>query len=119
MLVAVTGATGLVGRYLVRQLLADGQRVRAWYRPASDRSEMPAEVEWVEGHLGEDDATRRLVRGADAVVHAAVDWSERGGDILAFLDTNFMGSIQLLAAARSAGVGRFLYVASCAVHEVS
>jgi nucleoside-diphosphate-sugar epimerase len=118
MLVAVTGATGLVGRYLVRRLLADGHSVRAWFRPESDRSDMPGAVEWLPGRLGDAAATRDLVRGAGAVVHAAVDWAERTGDVIAFLEVNFMGSVRLMESARQAGAGRFVYVASCAVHEV-
>lgn len=115
MLVAVTGGTGLVGRYMIRYLLERGQRCRAWYRSGSDRSDLPAEVEWCPGQLGQGHA--ELVHGADAVVHAAVDWSERRGDIERFLTTNFMGSIRLMEAARQAGVQRFIYVSSCAVHE--
>ena len=118
MLVAVTGATGLVGRYLVRHLLAQGHSVRAWFRPESDRSQMPDAIDWRPGTLGDPDAAGELVRGADAVVHAAVDWSERNGDVIDFLNVNFMGSVRLMDAARKAGVGRFVYVASCAVHEV-
>jgi nucleoside-diphosphate-sugar epimerase len=117
MLVAVTGATGLVGRYLVRRLLADGHRVRAWCRPSSDRSDMTDAIDWRPGQLA-DPAVAPLVDGADAVVHAAVDWTDRHGDVLAFLDVNFMGSVRLMEAARRAGVCRFVYVASCAVHDV-
>src|SRR5207253_28959 len=77
MRVAVTGATGFLGRYLVRQLAEAGHRLRCWYRPGSDRSgfdEVAAAVEWVPGQLGEASATRELIQGADAVVHAAVQW---------------------------------------------
>ena len=38
MLIAVTGATGFLGRYLVRRLASAGHRLRCWYRPSSDRS---------------------------------------------------------------------------------
>lgn len=115
MLIAVTGATGLVGRYLIRHLLDRGHRCRAWYRAGSDRGGLPAQVEWCPGQLGQ--GHHELVRGVDAVVHAAVDWSERRGDIERFLTTNFMGSIRLMEAARQANVARFVYVSSCAVHE--
>src|SRR6266542_5540835 len=75
MRVAVTGATGFLGRYLVRQLVEAGHSLRCWYRPGSDRSgfgKVAEAVEWVPGQLGEAPATRELIQGADAVVHAAV-----------------------------------------------
>ncbi|HEY8505883.1 MAG TPA: NAD(P)-dependent oxidoreductase [Gemmataceae bacterium] len=118
MLVAVTGATGLVGRYLTPHLLAGGHSVRAWYRPSSDRSGLPEGIDWRQGQLGDAGAAEALVRGADAVVHAAVDWSERHGSLTDFLEVNFMGSIRLMEAARAAGVRRFVFISSCAVHEV-
>ena len=37
MRIAVTGATGFLGRYIVHQLARDGHRLRCWHRPGSDR----------------------------------------------------------------------------------
>jgi nucleoside-diphosphate-sugar epimerase len=126
--IAVTGATGLVGRYLVRQLAAAGHRLRCWFRPASDRSgldEVAAAIEWLPGQLGDADATRALVRGADALVHAAVQWQgprNRGrgshGPDDVFLGVNLTGSLQLFQDAVEARVARCVYLSSCAVHEV-
>ncbi|MDE0177272.1 MAG: NmrA family NAD(P)-binding protein, partial [Gammaproteobacteria bacterium] len=39
MLVAVTGATGIVGRFVVERLAREGARIRALVRPTSDRRE--------------------------------------------------------------------------------
>src|SRR5262249_50589774 len=39
-------------------------------------------------------------------------------DLLAFLDANFMGSIRLFQAAHAAGVPRFVFISTCAVHEI-
>jgi nucleoside-diphosphate-sugar epimerase len=126
MLIAVTGATGFLGRYLVRHLTGAGHRLRCWYRPTSDRDGLEGTaVEWLPGRLGDDGATRALVQGVDAVVHSALDWERVGGrragwqgDPLAFLEANLMGSLRLFQAARSAGVPRFVFISTCAVHEV-
>ncbi len=128
MKIAVTGATGFLGRYLVRQLVGAGHHLRCWYRPGSDRGgfhDVAEAVEWRPGALGDPAATRQLVAGADAVVHAAVQWQEprnrgRGspGAADVFLAINLTGSLQLFQAAQGAAVARFVFVSTCAVHEV-
>jgi nucleoside-diphosphate-sugar epimerase len=128
MLIAVTGATGFLGRYIVRQLVGAGHRLRCWHRPSSDRSgfeSIAGAIEWLPGQLGDLDATDQLVRGADALVHAAVQWEgprNRGrgshGDPNVFFGVNLTGSLQLLNAAREAGAKRCVFISTCAVHEV-
>jgi nucleoside-diphosphate-sugar epimerase len=128
MRIAITGATGFLGRYLVRHLAAAGHPLRCWYRPGSDRSGFDGladGVEWLPGALGDEEAVRGLVRGADAVVHAAVQWEgprNRGrgshGAAGVFFGVNLTGSLQLFQAAFAAGVPRFVFVSTCAVHEV-
>jgi nucleoside-diphosphate-sugar epimerase len=126
--IAVTGATGFLGRYIVRHLAAAGQRLRCWFRSASDRGgfdDVAAAVTWLPGSLGDESATTALVQGVDAVVHAAVEWQGPGnrrgesrGDIRAFVEANVLGSLLLFQAAHRAGVPRFVFISSCAVHEV-
>lgn len=128
MLVAVTGATGFLGRYVVRQFTASGHRLRCWYRPTSDRTgfdDQADRIDWLPGGLGDPAATEALVRRADAVVHAALQWERHDGfrsggreDLEGFLEANLMGSLRLFRAAFTAGVGRFVFVSTCAVHEV-
>ena len=75
MKIAITGATGFLGRYLVRQLAAEGHQLRCWYRPTSDRSgleDAAAAIEWVAGALDDSDSCGPLMDGCDAVVHAAL-----------------------------------------------
>jgi nucleoside-diphosphate-sugar epimerase len=125
MKIAVTGATGFLGCYLVRQLIRAGHHVRCWYRPESDRSGVDEGIEWLPGQLGDRAAVQQLVGGVDAVVHAAVEWQgprNRGagshGAPDVFMGVNLTGSLQLFQAAFEAGVPRLVFVSTCAVHEV-
>ena len=125
MRIAVTGATGFLGRYIVHQLAEQNHRCRCWYRPSSDRSgfdPIADRIEWVPGDLGNTDACRSLVEGCEAVVQAALyrpGAAFRGGegDILEFAQKNVIGTLQLIEAARRAGVKRFVFISTCAVHE--
>lgn len=126
--IALTGATGFLGRYLVGHLAAGGHRLRCWYRPSSDRGalgDLAGAIEWLPGELGDEAATAALVRGVDAVVHAAVQWegprnrgSGRHGAPEGFFGVNLTGSLQLFQSAFEAGVSRFVFISTCAVHEV-
>lgn len=122
MLVAVTGAGGYVGRFVAAELLARGDRVRAWARPGTDRGGFEGPVAWRPGDLAEPDGFEGFLAGADAVVHAAyrhVPGRYRGGegdDLGAFLDVNLTGGLRLLEAARAAGVRRFVFLSSRAVY---
>ncbi len=128
MYLALTGATGFLGRYLVRRLVTAGHRLRCWYRPTSDRAgfdDVAGAIEWLPGGLGDEAATAALVRGVDAVVHAAVQWEgprSRGrgshGDPDVFLGVNLTGSLRLFQTAYEAGVARCVFLSTCAVHEV-
>lgn len=70
--VAITGATGFIGRHLVRHLGQSGWQVRILTRrlpQTPDHADLTIEV--VIGALEDRHALERLVRGADAIVHAA------------------------------------------------
>jgi 2-alkyl-3-oxoalkanoate reductase len=71
-LAAVTGATGFLGRYIVRTLALAGWRMRILARRPLEHPELAdLELETVCGDLSDRGALRALVEGADAVVHAA------------------------------------------------
>jgi len=122
--IAVTGSTGFLGRYIVNHLLSEGHGIRSWHRDGSDRGGfVDGDHQWIPGALGEADSARALVRGADAVIHSALHHPGGGfrggeGDLTEFVQTNVVGTIQLIEAARSAGVGRFVFISPCAVHEI-
>ncbi|MGH6925056.1 MAG: NAD-dependent epimerase/dehydratase family protein, partial [Propylenella sp.] len=124
MIVAVTGATGYAGQYIVRRLLEGGAHVRAWRRASSNVSALLREVEWIEGGLTRPETAAALVKGADALVHAALDHAPglyRGGegsDLAGFIERNVGGSLSLLLAARKAEVERCIFVSTRAVFGV-
>ncbi|RJP30405.1 MAG: NAD(P)-dependent oxidoreductase [Phycisphaerales bacterium] len=125
MKIAVTGATGFLGRYIVNHLVDAGHECRCWFRQSSDRGGFDGHeqsIEWVPGALGDEVSCRRLTGGADAVVHAALFRPGPGfrgaeGDLRTFVDVNVTGAIQLIESARAAGVWRFIFISTCAVHE--
>ncbi len=124
MRIALTGATGFIGRYIAAHLAAEDHRLLCWYRRDSDRSgfEMLAEsLQWVEGDLSDQVSCRELVHGCDAVVHAALyhpgGGFRGGGDPIEFIETNVVGTVRLIEAARKSGVGRFVFLSTCAVYE--
>ena len=77
--VAVTGAAGTVGGFVVEQLLAKDYRVVAIDRPGSALPAPDARIEVRAGDLTDEGFCKESVRGADAVIHtaAAIDiaWS--------------------------------------------
>ena len=124
MQIAVTGATGFLGRYIASHLSTQGHACRCWFRPGSDQGgfESGFKIEWLPGELGDRDAARALVADCDAVVHAALYHPGGGfrggeGDLLQFVEKNVLGTLQLITESREAGVGRFVFISSCAVHE--
>lgn len=124
MQLAITGATGFLGRYMVNHLTAQGHSCRCWFRPGSDQGGFGDEagIEWLPGELGDDEAARTLVADCDAVVHSALYHPGGGfrgneGNLLEFVQKNLVGSLALIEAARKAGVGRFIFISTCAVHE--
>jgi nucleoside-diphosphate-sugar epimerase len=126
MKIAITGATGFIGHYLVRRLVKSGHQLKLWHRTGSDRSalsEADPGIEWIEGELGISQDAQQLIHGCDAVIHAGL-WRPgegfRGseGDVVEFARVNLLGTLQLIEAARTANVERFIFVSTCAVHEV-
>lgn len=125
MRIAVTGATGFLGHYIANHLASAGHVCRCWYRPGSDRGGFEAverQIEWTAGELGDQKACNHLVEGSDAIVHGALYYVGSGflrseGNLLEFVEKNLLGTLKLVEAARQAGVGRFIFISTCAVHD--
>ncbi len=110
----ITGASGFVGRHLRTHLEEQGQRV-----VGLDREHGP-DGDGVD--IGDAPALRRAMTDArpDAVYHLA-GWSDVGSswrDPVAVLRANAEGTLNVLTAARDAGVGRVLVVTSAEVYGI-
>lgn len=115
--IAVTGATGFVGRYLVRALLDRGARVIGVVRhpdrvPALAR----AGVDMRRADLANRDALRLAFAGADAVIANAglVSLGARRAELIA---TNTNGTHNVMLAAAAAGIGRVVLMSSTTVYR--
>lgn len=111
--VAITGATGFVGRHVLDHLLSAGHHARALARDP-DRAglrDRPG-VTVVAGDLFDHAALRRLVDGADAVVHLVGIIAERPARGQTFERVHVEGASNLLAAARGGGVKRWIHMSA-------
>jgi nucleoside-diphosphate-sugar epimerase len=111
----VTGATGMLGSYLVERLDGDGWNVRALVRDVRSAAWLEGMgAEPVEGDLADASAVRASVRGCDVVFHAGGAVGA-GGDPRLFHVANVRGTENVVAAASSASA-RVVHVSSTAVY---
>jgi nucleoside-diphosphate-sugar epimerase len=121
-LYVVTGGAGFIGSNIVEELVARRQRVRVLDNFANGRREnltaFGDAVEVVDGDLRDLDACRRAVDGASVVLHlAALGSVPRSiADPITSNDVNAGGTLNVLVAARDAGVRRVVYSSSSSVY---
>lgn len=107
-MILVVGATGTLGRKVVRTLLASGEEVRAMTRVLAKVDELKAlGARPVRANLADPESLEFAVRGARAVVAAAHSILGRGHDSSEAVDDE--GHRSLIDAARAAGVDHFIY----------
>ncbi len=116
-LAAVTGASGFIGRHLVRVLADNGWRVRLLLRRdpvVAEWRDCPLQI--VAGSLRDTTALERLVEGASAVIHVA--GLIKAATRAEFFRVNRDGTTAMAAAVqRSAPRAHFLHVSSIAARE--
>jgi nucleoside-diphosphate-sugar epimerase len=117
--VLVTGATGFIGRRLVRRLISAGACVRVLVRPTSNLQVLGDgrnRLEVCQGDLKDADSLKASVRGAEIVFHLANSvgrtWEETR-------QATVRGTQCFLESAREAGVQRFIYLSSMSVYDFS
>ncbi len=115
----VTGGAGFIGSHLTQALLQRGEQVRIVDNFSTGKREnVPAGVEVIEGDLADDGVAARAAAGCDYVLHqAAIPSVPRSvKDPLGTHRANVDGTMQMLVAARDAGVKRLVFAGSSSTY---
>lgn len=128
-MVFVTGATGILGRIIVLELLKKGKTIRAAKRPASNIDEVKHsyqfytenpevffnKIEWVNVDFDDIHSLQNALVGVTEVYHCAAKVSFHPKDEKEMYHTNIKGTENLLFACEGSAVQKFLHVSSIAV----
>lgn len=108
--VLVTGAAGMLGRFVVRELLAHGYTVRGL-----DRRQGETDIKWHVGDVTDPALVAKAIAGADAVLHIAAIPNIWSGDGQTIMHVNLLGTYTVFEAAEAAGLERAIFCSSDSV----
>ncbi|KFF25485.1 NAD-dependent epimerase/dehydratase family protein [Chryseobacterium vrystaatense] len=131
-MIFVTGATGILGRVIVLELLKKGKNVRASKRPGSNLkdvrhsysfyTENPDDffnrIEWIDVDFDDLESLQNALKGVDEVYHCAAKVSFHPHDEKEMYHTNVKGTENLLFACEGSDVKKFLHVSTIAVLDL-
>ena len=116
-MIFVTGGSGFVGGHVAHELRGRGLAVRCLVRDPRKAAKLAAwGCELSEGDMTDPAALRRSVEGAETVIHLV---AIRQGHEEQFRRVMVDGTRDLLAAAKDAGVGRFLHMSALGTSEAT
>src|SRR5687768_8062815 len=116
-MILVTGGTGLVGSYLLKELVRLNKPVKALYRsaPASILSaEENKKIDWVKGNILDVSLLNEAMQGVTHVYHAAAVVSFDPARKQELFKINVEGTANVVNAAILAGVQKLVHVSSVA-----
>ena len=115
-MILVTGATGFIGRHMVRRLLNDnGKKVRIFLQKSEKGKEKEfPDAEPVFGDLTDEGAVENAVGGAETVIHLASKNIDSDGS--GFRTVNVDGTHRLCQKSVQAGVKRMIYLSTVGVY---
>lgn len=117
MKVFITGATGLLGSFICRELLKKGHQIKAIKRASSKMillEDIAANIEWVTGELSDTVFLEEILANVDAVMHGAavISFDKRYEEKM--YETNVLGTADLVNTCLKVGIDNFLHISSVA-----
>ncbi len=114
-MILITGATGFLGKYIVKDLLEAGYELRLLVRNAGERK-LPWHglVDIVEGDVTDIVSLEKAVKGVDTLIHAAAVvsyWKKRAREMT---KVNVIGTANVVNACLEYGVKRLIHISSIA-----
>ena len=118
--ILITGGAGFIGSHLVSALVARGDTVRVFDNLSSgtETNLTGLDIELVVQDIRDENAVVQAMEGVDTVIHLAAFVSVPASmeDPATCYETNVMGSLNILHAAKQAGVRRVVLASSAAVY---
>lgn len=128
-MVFVTGATGILGRVIVLELLKRGRKVRASKRPGSNLNDVRHsysfytedpdgffnKIEWVDVDFDDQSSLQDALKGVNEIYHCAAKVGFDPKDDKEMYHTNVKGTENLLYACEGSEIKKFLHVSTIAV----
>lgn len=114
----VTGATGFLGSYIVRQLLADGYEDITCLTRSNSQKELTTDfyekVRWIEGDILDVPFLIETLQGIDCIIHAAAIVTFSTKDKKKMIQTASDGTANLVNIGMDCGVQKFVHISSIA-----
>lgn len=113
MRVFLTGATGFIGGYVLRELVRQGHTARCLIRDEDDAlAEGGAPVETVVGDVTDAASLEGALDGCEAVIHLVGIIDEAPAQGVTFEALHVEGTIHVVRAAKEAGTHRFIHMSA-------
>jgi dihydroflavonol-4-reductase len=113
-MILITGASGLLGSHLLKQLVKDAQPVRALYRSTIPAIEGADKVEWIKGDILDIVSLEEAMKGVQHVYHCAAVVTFNPRKKAWMHKVNIEGTANVVNACLDAGITRLVHVSSIA-----
>jgi NADH dehydrogenase len=116
-MILLTGGTGTLGKPLLQRLVGSGQDVRVMVREPRRLGPARVQVQIAIGNLADRHGFGKALRGVDTVVHLGATTRDQARGSIE--EINGVATARLIAAARRAGVQRFVFISSIGASKYS